>query len=236
MQRTRSGPFPKIPPAERRELVARGVEAGKSQRAMAKELGVDEITIRRDLKLLGIQPNKKPTLTRTRRPSSALVPGASEVAPTVNPQDFARPVSKLHFVRGNVTLPPKPVPRSQPKQQELQTDRERRVSKMLPLLDGWLVEQRLGTWSTQVVLNEAVILLEGGEETISNLPAPSLSPAELILATGPDGIDSQNPDNVRKYEEERALWLARWLAAALPREKHVRDELLSRIRTQLRTR
>ena len=42
----------KLTPTERRSRVALGVRLGKSNRAIAKELGVDERTVRRDRKLL----------------------------------------------------------------------------------------------------------------------------------------------------------------------------------------
>ena len=44
-----------LSPTERRKRVALGVKAGKSNRAIAKELGVDEGTIRRDRKFLATQ-------------------------------------------------------------------------------------------------------------------------------------------------------------------------------------
>jgi transposase-like protein len=59
----------KLTPEERRELVARGFGAGKSNRAIARELDVDEGTVRRDRKYLAIPveqrlekkvPTKKP--------------------------------------------------------------------------------------------------------------------------------------------------------------------------------
>ena len=44
--------FRRISADERRKLVALGVQAGKSNRAIAKELGCDEGTVRRDRKFL----------------------------------------------------------------------------------------------------------------------------------------------------------------------------------------
>ena len=43
-------------PAERLEYVQRGLAQGKTQRAIARELGVDEGTVRRDLKKLQLPP------------------------------------------------------------------------------------------------------------------------------------------------------------------------------------
>jgi transposase-like protein len=47
-------------PTKRRQLVELGVKAGKSNRAIAKELGVDEGTIRRDRKFLATPKQKRP--------------------------------------------------------------------------------------------------------------------------------------------------------------------------------
>ena len=50
MSTTKVVPVP-LPPTERHEFVALRVKAGKSNRAIAKELGVDEGTVRRDPKI-----------------------------------------------------------------------------------------------------------------------------------------------------------------------------------------
>jgi transposase-like protein len=47
-------------PTERRELVAKGVKAGKSNRAIARELDVTEGTVRGDLKFLAASENEYP--------------------------------------------------------------------------------------------------------------------------------------------------------------------------------
>ena len=54
--------------SERRRLAAIGIKAGKSQRLIARELGVTATTISRYLEVLGITANKKPTATR-RKPA-----------------------------------------------------------------------------------------------------------------------------------------------------------------------
>ena len=71
----------KLSLTERRKQVALGIQAGKSNRALASELGVDEKTIRKDRKLLP-PPVKQPpvktpaklknvrSLDRSRRPAS----------------------------------------------------------------------------------------------------------------------------------------------------------------------
>ena len=51
MSTTNVVPVP-LTPTERHKFVALGVKAGKSNRAIAKELGVDEGTVRRDRKFL----------------------------------------------------------------------------------------------------------------------------------------------------------------------------------------
>jgi hypothetical protein len=54
---TRDG---KLPPAERRKMAALGAAAGRSNRTIAKELGVSEVTIRRDLKHLAMPEGERP--------------------------------------------------------------------------------------------------------------------------------------------------------------------------------
>jgi transposase-like protein len=49
-----------LTPTERHEFVAFGVTSGKSNRTIAKELGVDEGTIRRDRKFLATPENERP--------------------------------------------------------------------------------------------------------------------------------------------------------------------------------
>ena len=53
-----------LSPSERRKTVALAVTAGKSNRAIAKALGVDETTIRRDRKFLAEPAKRRPTKIR----------------------------------------------------------------------------------------------------------------------------------------------------------------------------
>lgn len=56
-------------PTERRKVVALRVKAGKSNRAIAKELDVDEGTIRRDRKFLATPENERPVkVPRPKKP------------------------------------------------------------------------------------------------------------------------------------------------------------------------
>jgi transposase-like protein len=58
-----------ISPTERRKLVALGVEAGRSNRAIAKEFGVDEGTVRRDRKFPATKENERPVrVPRPKKP------------------------------------------------------------------------------------------------------------------------------------------------------------------------
>jgi transposase-like protein len=59
-------------PAERRELVAKGVKAGKSNRAIARELGVTEGTIRGDRKFLAASENESPIEVTPPKPEKIL--------------------------------------------------------------------------------------------------------------------------------------------------------------------
>jgi IS30 family transposase len=59
----------KLTPTERHDFVALGVKTGKSNRAIAKELGVDEGTVRRDRKFLATPENERPV--KVPRPKKA---------------------------------------------------------------------------------------------------------------------------------------------------------------------
>lgn len=50
----------RLSPEERRPLVADAIRAGKSNRAIAKELGIDEGTVRNDRKYLAIPEHERP--------------------------------------------------------------------------------------------------------------------------------------------------------------------------------
>jgi DNA-binding NarL/FixJ family response regulator len=59
MNTTKTAPL-RLSPPERHEFVVLGVRAGKSNRAIAKELGVDKGTIRRDRKFLATPEVRRP--------------------------------------------------------------------------------------------------------------------------------------------------------------------------------
>jgi transposase-like protein len=59
-------------PEERRRLVALGVQAGKSNRAIARELEIDEGTVRRDRRYLATPIHERPI--RKERPRKIKVP------------------------------------------------------------------------------------------------------------------------------------------------------------------
>src|SRR5260370_29547321 len=68
MSTTEVGPI-RLSPTERHEFVALGVKAGRSNRAIAKELGVDEGTIRRDRKFLAAPEHERPVrVPRPKKP------------------------------------------------------------------------------------------------------------------------------------------------------------------------
>lgn len=58
----------KRPRNERRQIVALGVAAGKSNRAIAKELGVDEGTVRRDRQFLATPEHERPIKLQRGKP------------------------------------------------------------------------------------------------------------------------------------------------------------------------
>jgi hypothetical protein len=124
-------------------------------------------------------------------------------------------------------LPTKPVPRREKK--GVDHGHEQRIEFMVAAVDAWLVEQQLGEWSRDFVLVEAGKLLEKGKNTVAQFAEPSISPAELWARTRPKQMDRVDLENVRKFEEDRALWLARWLAACVPGDPAVREEVLKRV-------
>jgi len=80
MNTTETTPI-RLSPTERREYVALSVNAGKSNRAIAKELGVDEGTIRRDRKFLATPENERPIkLPRPKKPKQARPVGEADPA------------------------------------------------------------------------------------------------------------------------------------------------------------
>jgi transposase len=75
----------KLTPDERRELVSRGVNEGKSNRAIAKELDVDEGTVRRDIKFLDTPEHERPV--KKERPKKPQKP--QKIRPAYDPDDAA---------------------------------------------------------------------------------------------------------------------------------------------------
>jgi hypothetical protein len=124
-------------------------------------------------------------------------------------------------------LPTKPVPRK--KKEGVDHGHEQRIRLMVEAVEAWLVEQQLGKWSGDFVLVEAGKLLEKGKNIIAKFPEPSISPAELWPRTRPEQMNRADLENVTKFEEDRALWLARWLAACVPGDPALREEVLKRV-------
>lgn len=168
--------------SERRKAVALGILAGKSNRALAKELDCDERTIRNDRKFSAIPEESRP-------------------AKVVKPKKV-RP------------------PRGRPAQSPMNT--------VLKLAQAWLVEQQVGFWSVEYILQAAPRYLYVYRTEINLLPDPSLTPAELLLRAEPKQFDF-DPNNSARNEDYHALWLARWLAACFPRDDQTRTEILKRI-------
>jgi hypothetical protein len=84
----------KLTPAERRLRVALGVRLGKSNRAIAKELGVDEGTVRRDRKLLKTPKHLRPVKKERAKKPKKLEPSYEPDDPTSVERQFRR-VSKV---------------------------------------------------------------------------------------------------------------------------------------------
>jgi hypothetical protein len=78
----------KLPQTERRKLVTLGLQAGKSNRAIAKELNVDEGTVRRDKKFLETPEYFRPVKKERSK-------NLKKVKPAYDPDDTAS--LELHF-------------------------------------------------------------------------------------------------------------------------------------------
>jgi transposase-like protein len=216
----------KLTVKERRDLAALLIQAGKSNRMIAQELGVDEGTIRSDRKALGLTASSKPAITRHKR--GATLPRR----PRSRPIKAARGLPSTTGIRVLVPKERSRVP--PPVVQQHAAARRQRLESTVSIALTWLVEQQLGEWSTTVVLDKARGHPHRGREFVSTLSEPSLSPRELLSRTRPKEIDMPDPENVMKLEEDCGLWLERWLAACLPGDEGLRAQVFTEIRDRLR--
>lgn len=144
----------KLAPAERRNLVALGIQAGKSNRMIAQELGVDEGTIRSDRKALGVTTSSNPTITRRKR--GATLPRN----PASQPIKVAKELPRTTGIRVAVPKKPSRVPSAVVEQRAAAW--RRRLETIVSVASDWLAEQQLGKWSTNVVLEQASDRLHSG--------------------------------------------------------------------------
>ena len=84
MSTTKVVPVP-LTPTERHKLVELGVKAGKSNRAIAKELGVDERTVRRDRKFLATPENERHV--KVQRPKKLKEPKKEKPVRELTPEE-----------------------------------------------------------------------------------------------------------------------------------------------------
>jgi nucleoid DNA-binding protein len=234
----RNSPPPKISPAERRKLAAIGVKAGKSRRLIAQQLDVTATTIRRDMKVLGITRNKKPTATR-RKPaavwkSSRRATSDRRVA-VQNPTKRLKLPPRPVFPRRVVPEPLKPGPPKPPSPEiplspaEL---RRQRLEEMLQLVGSWLLERKPDYLRAINVLDKArKSLATHLDSPARGLPESPMSAAQLRDYTRPP--DPDIPQSLSRREEVCAQWLALWLAAWAPEDKQLRNDLLNQVRALL---
>ncbi len=82
----------RLPPTKRRELVDLGIKAGKSNRAIAKELGVDEKMIRLDRKFLATPVENRPSnAPRQKKPENE---GVRQLSPERHVNGAFNPCSR----------------------------------------------------------------------------------------------------------------------------------------------
>ncbi len=80
----------KLSPTERRLRVALGVRLGKSNRAIAKDLGVDEGTVRRDRKFLATPKHLRPVKKGRPKKPKKVEPAYNADDPDTVERDFRR--------------------------------------------------------------------------------------------------------------------------------------------------
>jgi hypothetical protein len=221
--------------SERRRLVAIGVKADKSLRLIARELDVTATTISRDMKVLGITANKKPTATR-RKPAvvfkdSSRATSDSKVA-SQNPTKPHPPAPRPIISPRRVV--PEPLKRRPPKPLSPEQLRRQRLEEMLQLVGSWLLERKPDYLRAINVLDKARNLLATHRDSVvRGAPESPMSAAELRDYTRPPEMGSAKSQSLSRREEVCALWLARWLAAWEPDDKQLRNDVLDQVRAHV---
>jgi nucleoid DNA-binding protein len=232
---------PKVSPAERRKLVAIGIKAGKSRRLIAHELNVTPTTIARDLELLGITANKKPTAT-IRKP--AVVFKASSSAIPDRKVAWQNPTKPHRPAPWNKDTPrivvPRPLKPLKPKQPSPEIPlspgqlRQQHLEEMLELVGAWLLERKPDYMRAINVLDKARIRLATHRDVpVRGLPESPMSAAQLRDYTRPPEMDEVGPKNRFRGEHVCALWLARWLGAWEPKDEKLRKQVLDQTRARV---
>jgi nucleoid DNA-binding protein len=228
---------PKVSPAERRKLVAIGIKAGKSRRLIAHELNVTPTTIARDLELLGITANKKPTAT-IRKPavvfkSSRPAISDRKVAWQNPTKPFKLPPRPV-FPRPGVPEPLKPKPPSPAIPLGPAELRQQHLEEMLQLVGAWLVDQKHYYSREETVLDKARNSLTARRNfPVPELPESPRSAAQLRDHTRPPEMDAAIPQGTYRTEEVCAKWLANWLAAWEPKDEKLRNQVLNQTRARV---
>jgi nucleoid DNA-binding protein len=233
----------KISPPERRKLVAIGVKAGKSRRLIAQELNVTETTIRRDLELLGVTVDKKPSATRRR--STVVWKGSSHATSdrkvaSQNATKSHMPTPRSKDISPRIVVP-EPLKQRQSKHRDAEIPpspeelRRQRLEEMLQLVQSWLVERNHDYLRATNVLDKARNLLTTSQDFyVRGLPQSPMGADQLLHHTRPQEMDAASSQNRSRREEVCALWLARWLAAWAPQDKELRNHVLDQTRDHLR--
>jgi nucleoid DNA-binding protein len=231
---------PKISPAARRKLVAIGIKAGKSRRLIARELNVTATTIARDLQLLGITANKKPTAT-IRKPAvvfkGSSPPTSERKVASQNPTKPHQPTPRNWnlYPRTIVPRPLKPRPPKQPSPEiplsPEQLLQRQHLEEMLQLVQAWFVERDPDyTRATSVVDKARKLLTSRQDFPVPELPESPRSAAQLRDDTRPTEMDPASSPNINRREEVCAQWLANWLAAWEPKDKQLRNQVIDQTR------
>lgn len=214
----------KLSPAERRKRAVIGVKAKKSKRAIAKELGVSDTTIARDLKSPAKYAKKKSATTRRK-------PGAP---PKVGRHKGISPKPSV----SNTTRSVKGALGKSSDSERLTTAedvRQQRLQEMVELVHSWLAERRADYHRATSVVDKARNRLNASSHAyFDGMPEPSMSAAELRDQSRPQEMDSAMSQRLSRREEVCAKWLARWMAEWEPRDEALRYEVLNQVRSKQR--
>ena len=193
----------KVPVTERREIVARLKLERKSNRSIALELRVDEGTIRRDVIFLGTPEADRPIPRRLGRKQVVRKRTRKSQPKLEKAEQTSRSVAPVYDPGDPLTV-----------------DRQER--RTVKAVKAWYLAEKLSPRDAEEIVIEAARLLWNHGCGVGNIPLPKEAPDHFISSCRPTGPPADGLQHVAYHGE----WLARILAACLPREESVREAVL----------